>query len=70
MIIEIVNVGDHMSGLEWSSKNFCHIGDASKMLSRKIPEDLKVKLFLTDPPYNIGHKYGDVTDRRSKIEYH
>jgi len=29
-----------------------------------------VKLFLTDPPYNIGHKYGDVSDRLPKDEYH
>ena len=39
------------------------------MLAKKIPDGMKVKLFLTDPPYNIGHKYGDVSDRRPKLEY-
>ena len=28
-----------------------------------------VKLFLTDPPYNIGHKYGNVSDRLGDDEY-
>ena len=55
---------------EWSQKGFCHIGDSSKILSKKIPKGRSVKLFLTDPPYNIGHKYGDVTDKRPKKEYH
>ena len=40
------------------------------MLTKKIPDGLRVKLFLTDPPYNIGHKYGDVSDRLPKKEYH
>lgn len=39
------------------------------MLAKKIPDGLRVKLFLTDPPYNIGHNYGDVNDRRPKAEY-
>ena len=30
---------------------------------------MAVKLFLTDPPYNIGHKYGSVNDKRPKKEY-
>ena len=55
--------------IEWSQKEFCHIGDSPKMLRKKIPEGLAVKLFLTDPPYNIGHKYGSVSDRRPKKEY-
>jgi len=55
---------------EWSQKGFCHIGDSTKILSKKIPEGRAVKLFLTDPPYNIGHKYGDVTDKMTKKEYH
>jgi adenine-specific DNA-methyltransferase len=58
-----------MAELEWSQKKFCHTGDSSKMLAKKIPDGLRVKLFLTDPPYNIGHKYGDVSDRRPKDEY-
>ncbi len=40
------------------------------MLAKKIPDGLRVKLFLTDPPYNIGHKYGSVSDRLPKEEYH
>ena len=54
---------------EWSQKEFCHVGDSAKKLSQKIPQGLTVKLFLTDPPYNIGHKYGDVSDKRPKKEY-
>jgi len=55
--------------VEWSTKNFCHIGKSTTSLNRKIPENMKVSLFLTDPPYNIGHKYGNITDKRSKKEY-
>jgi len=58
-----------MAVIEWSRKKFCHTGDSPKMLAKKIPDGLRVKLFLTDPPYNIGHKYGDVNDRRPKAEY-
>lgn len=58
-----------MTEFEWSEKKFCHTGESPKMLAKKIPDGLRVKLFLTDPPYNIGHKYGNVTDRRSKKEY-
>ncbi len=58
-----------MTGTLWTQKKFCHIGDSSKLLARKIPDGLKVKLFLTDPPYNIGHKYGEVSDRLPKTEY-
>jgi len=59
-----------MPVIEWSRKKFCHTGDSSKMLAKKIPDGLRVKLFLTDPPYNIGHKYGNVSDKRPKQEYH
>jgi len=58
-----------MTEIEWSRKKFCHSGDSPKMLAKKIPDGLRVKLFLTDPPYNIGHNYGDVNDRRPKAEY-
>jgi adenine-specific DNA-methyltransferase len=58
-----------MVGLNWSKKDFCHTGDSPEMLLTKIPDGQKVKLFLTDPPYNIGHKYGEVNDRRPKDEY-
>lgn len=54
---------------EWSREEFCHIGDSPEMLAKRIPDGLRVKLFLTDPPYNIGHKYGNVNDRRPKREY-
>ncbi len=54
---------------QWTQEKFCHIGESPEMLMRNIPEGLRVKLFLTDPPYNIGHKYGEVTDRRKKTEY-
>jgi len=69
VIFEIECVGDMMVALEWSQEKFCHIGDSPEMLAKKIPDGLGVKLFLTDPPYNIGHKYGDVSDRRPKEEY-
>jgi len=63
-----LKIGIFMS-IEWSQKEFCHFGDSPKMLREKIPDGLAVKLFLTDPPYNIGHKYGSVSDRRPKKEY-
>ena len=52
-----------------SQKLFCHSGDSPKMLANKIPSGRSVDLFLTDPPYNIGHKYGEVSDRRPKDDY-
>ena len=29
-----------------------------------------IKLFLTDPPYNLGFNYGEVSDKRPEEEYH
>lgn len=58
-----------MSTLDWSREEFCHVGDSAEALKEKMPWNLKVKLFLTDPPYNIGHKYGNVSDRLKKEEY-
>jgi adenine-specific DNA-methyltransferase len=58
-----------MSSLDWSKEDFCHVGNSAEVLKEKIPGNLKVKLFLTDPPYNIGHKYGNVSDRLKKEEY-
>ena len=58
-----------MSSLDWASEEFCHVGDSAEAVRGKIPGDLKVKLFLTDPPYNIGHRYGNVSDRLKKDEY-
>jgi len=58
-----------MSTLDWAREEFCHVGESAEALKEKIPRDLKVKLFLTDPPYNIGHNYGNVSDRLKKEEY-
>ena len=55
---------------DWEHKKFCHIGDSSKVMKKKLSSEKKVKLFLTDPPYNIGHAYGNVSDRLPKDEYH
>ena len=55
---------------DWEQKKFCHIGDSSKVMKKKLSSEKKVKLFLTDPPYNIGHAYGNVSDRLPKDEYH
>ena len=38
-------------------------------MKSKIPSGIAPTLFLTDPPYNIGHKYGDVSDRLSEEDY-
>ena len=35
-------------GIEWSQKEFCHVGDSPKMLKKKIPKELAVKF---DTPY-------------------
>jgi len=70
-----MNLGDlvyydrNMSKIDWSQEKFCHTGNSPQMLKKNIPSDKKVKLFLTDPPYNIGHDYGKVNDRRTKDEY-
>ena len=59
-----------MAAPTWSPEEFCHHGNSPKMLREKIPQGLQPTLFLTDPPYNIGHPYGEVDDRRSLEEYH
>ena len=53
---------------EWSQEGFCHVGDSSRVMLEELSER-PVKLFLTDPPYNIGHKYGKVSDRLKEGEY-
>ena len=58
-----------MTNREWSQREYCFIGNSPEMLRNNIPDGLQVKLFLTDPPYNIGHNYGDVDDKRSKSDY-
>ena len=62
-------LGDCWVSSTWSQKLFCHLGDSPEMLANKIPSGRSVDLFLTDPPYNIGHKYGKVSDRRPKDDY-
>ena len=58
-----------MKDVEWSQEKFCHVGNSPQKINENMPKGIKPKLFLTDPPYNIGHKYGDVSDRLSKKEY-
>ena len=53
---------------EWSQEVFCHVGDSSEVMLEELSER-PVRLFLTDPPYNIGHKYGKVSDRLKEGEY-
>ena len=54
----------------WSQDDYCHVGSSSDVLRSGIPDGESPRLFLTDPPYNIGHKYGKVSDRLKKDEYH
>ena len=55
---------------DWNQAEYCHIGDSSEILREINPKCGKPTLFLTDPPYNIGHKYGNVSDRLKKSDYH
>ena len=56
---------------EWNADLFCHSGVDSRMaIRKKIPGGLKPKLFLTDPPYNLGFDYGSVDDSLDIDEYH
>ena len=54
----------------WSQDDYCHVGSSSDVLRSGIPDGESPRLFLTDPPYNIGHKYGKVSARLKKDEYH
>ena len=55
----------------WDQQFFCHSGVDSRMALRKlIPKGMKPKLFLTDPPYNLGFDYGSVDDSLEIDEYH
>ena len=58
-----------MGEKDWVQGEYCHVGDSTEILKQKMPEGKKPKLFLTDPPYNIGHKYGNVSDRLKKDDY-
>lgn len=53
---------------DWSQEGFCHVGDSSELMAERLSES-PVKLFLTDPPYNIGHNYGNVSDRMKEEDY-
>ncbi len=53
---------------DWSQEGFCHVGDSSEVMVERLSGS-PVKLFLTDPPYNIGHKYGNVSDRMKQEDY-
>ena len=45
-----------------------HYGSAS---NKKVLSPGKgIKLFLTDPPYNLGFNYGEVSDNQPEEEYH
>ena len=45
-----------------------HFGTASD--KEILPLNKGIKLFLTDPPYNLGFDYGEVSDNRPEQEYH
>ena len=45
-----------------------HYGSASN--PNVLPPGKGIKLFLTDPPYNLGFDYGEVSDKRPEEEYH
>jgi len=45
-----------------------HYGSASDQ--KILPPGKGIKLFLTDPPYNLGFDYGEVTDNQPEEEYH
>ena len=54
----------------WSQSDYCHTGDSSEVMLERMGVCGSPTLFLTDPPYNIGHKYGNVSDRLKKPDYH
>ena len=58
-----------MSGATWNQSDFCHVGNSAEALKDMMPNGVRPSLFLTDPPYNIGHKYGNVSDRLKKEDY-
>ena len=45
-----------------------HHGSASD--KKILPSGKGIKLFLTDPPYNLGFDYGEVTDSQPEEDYH
>ena len=59
-----------MDDISWCQDDYCHIGNSAEVMKSKIPSGMAPTLFLTDPPYNIGHKYGDVSDRLAEEDYH
>ena len=77
---------NHLAGLQMSRKGrkptfVHHTVDGEEVLvgefhygSASNPNVLApgkgIKLFLTDPPYNLGFDYGEVSDKRPEEEYH
>ena len=55
----------------WDRKDYCHTADSSKnnFIKKNLPQGKKVQLFLTDPPYNIGFKYGKNSDNKEWSKY-
>ena len=45
-----------------------HCGSASD--GNVLPTNKGIKLFLTDPPYNLGFDYGEVSDSQPEEDYH
>lgn len=45
-----------------------HYGSASD--EKVLPAKKGIKLFLTDPPYNLGFDYGEVSDSQPEEDYH
>ena len=59
-----------MATANWSQDAYCHVGNSPEVMRTSIPSGQAPTLFLTDPPYNIGHKYGSVSDRLAEEDYH
>ena len=56
---------------QWDPVTFCHSGRDSRDALQELRENgLRPKLFLTDPPYNMGFDYGEVNDSMEEDEYH
>jgi len=67
------NFGDErrMVKMVWSPEEFCFSGvESSVGIKELIPKHCKPKLFLTDPPYNMGFNYGPVDDSLEVEQYH
>jgi DNA modification methylase len=57
--------------MTWDPDSFCYSGiDSSGALKKRLPKDIKPKLILMDPPYNMGFDYGEVNDSLEEANYH